>query len=155
MLIIAAMLGFFLPAVIIKIDMLGISEGLRVRNACSLLSGTTSSQPDISTSQTKLLELTDSNDAFAEVKIKFVMSIGAYFLVALLFLINLVFVLLKNRKKVSLVISAVALTLFSYAGYSVTALSKVLYSVMEESLGVFAALVNISEMVKFSLGTGY
>jgi len=154
-LIIVAMLGFFLSAVVIKIDMLGISEGLSVRNACSLLSGTTSSQPGISTSQTKLLELIDGNDAFAEVKIKFIMSVGAYFLVALLLLINLVLVLLGKRKKITLVISAVAMALFSYAGYSVMSLSKVLYSAMEESLGFLAALVNISEMVKFNLGAGY
>ena len=83
------------------------------------------------------------------------MSVGAYFLVALLLLINLVLGLLKKWKKVSLVISAVTVALFSYAGYSVMSLSKVLYSAMEGSLGFLAALANVSEMVKFNLGTGY
>jgi len=154
-LIIVAMLGFFLSAVVIKIDMLGISEGLGARNACSLLSGTTSSQPDISTLQTKLLEIIDGNDAFAEVKAKLAPALGAYFLVIILPLINLVFVLLKKWEKARMVIPIVSLALFSYAGYSVMSLSKILYAAIEESFGFLAVLVNISEMVKIHLGIGY
>jgi hypothetical protein len=155
MLIVVAILGFFLSAAVIEVDMLGISEELSVRNAFSFISGTTSNQSDMATSQAKLLELIDGNDAFAEVRMKFIMSVGAYLLVALLLLINLVLVLLGKWRKVSLVISAGTIALFSYAGYSVMSLSKVFYSAMEESLGFLAALVNVSEMVKFSLGTGY
>jgi len=154
-LIVVAILGFFLSAVVIKVDILGISEGLSVRNAFSFISGTTSNQSDISTSQAKLLELIDGNGAFAEVRMKLIMSVGAYLLVALLLLVNLILVLLGKWRKASLVISADAIALFSYAGYSVMSLSKVFYSVMEESLGFLAALVNVSEMMKFSLGTGY
>ena len=86
---------------------------------------------------------------------KFIMSVGVYLLVALLLLVNLILVLLGKWRKASLVISAGAIALFSYAGYSVMSLSKVFYSVMKESLGFFAALVNVSELMKFSLGTGY
>jgi len=154
-LIVVAILGFFLSAVVIKVDILGISEGLSVRNAFSFVSGTTSKQSDISKSQVKLIELIDGNGAFAEVRMKFIMSVGVYLLVALLLLVNLILVLLGKWRKASLVISAGAIALFSYAGYSVMSLSKVFYSVMKESLGFFAALVNVSELMKFSLGTGY
>jgi hypothetical protein len=154
-LIVVAILGFFLSAVVIKVDILGISEGLSVRNAFSFVSGTTSNQSDISKSQVKLIELIDGNGAFAEVSMKFIMSVGVYLLVALLLLVNLILVLLGKWRKASLVISAGAIALFSYAGYSVMSLSKVFYSVMKESLGFFAALVNVSELMKFSLGTGY
>ena len=154
-LIIVAILGFFLPAVIIKIDMFGISEGLSVRNVFSILGESTSSQPDVSTSQTKLLELIRGNDVFAEVKGKFVMSVGAYFLVGTLLLKNLAFILLGKGKKRTLAISVIALALFSYAGYTMLSLSKVLYTAMEESLGSLAALINISELLKVNLGIGY
>jgi len=154
-LIVVAILGFFLSAFVIKVDILGISEGLSVRNAFSFISGTTSNQSDLSTSQSKLLELIDGNGAFAEVSMKFIMSVGVYLLVALLLLVNLILVLLGKWRKASLVISAGAIALYSYAGYSVMSLSKVLYSAIEESLGFLAALVNVSEMMKFSLGAGY
>ena len=154
-LIVVAILGFFLSAVVIKVDILGISEGLSVRNAFSFVSGTTSNQSDISKSQVKLIELIDGNGAFAEVSMKFIMSVGVYLLVALLLLVNLILVLLGKWRKASLVISAGAIALYSYAGYSVMSLSKVLYSAIEESLGFLAALVNVSAMMKFSLGAGY
>jgi len=154
-LIIVAILGFLLSAVVIDIKMLNISEGFGARNIFSLLGKTASSPSGMSSSQGKLLELIDGNDMFAEVKVKFSISVTAYFLVILTLLINLVLVLLKKWKKVVTVISFVSFTLFSYAGYSMMSLSKVLYNALEESLGFLATLVNISEMVKFSLGTGY
>jgi len=153
-LIVVAILGFFLPAVIIKIDMLGISEGISFRNAFSFL-GETISQPDIPDSQTRLLELIGDNDAFAEVKGTFLMSVGAYFLVGTVLLISLAFILLRKWKKRTLAISVIMLALFSYAGYTMLSLSKVLYTATEESLGSLAALINISELLKVNLGIGY
>ena len=162
-LIIAAVSGFFMSAVFVKIDMLSISEGFGVRDIFSLLGKNQPSQAGIS-SQTRLLELLRDNDVFAKAKTKFVMSIGAYFIVMLLLLINFILVLIKDVlkkwkwKKAAAVISTISVVsfaLFSYAGYSIMSLSVFLYSALEESLGFFATLVNISEIVKISLGTGY
>ena len=177
----AALIGFMFPALNINIDFFGnsrsVSLGMKslIDKPGDLLGGLEPDMPSrfAGLDFSDLFDLSDlfdfSGEAFAGIRAKAIISVGAYFLTVFLIILSLVLIISGKSKKTGAVlstvfiISVISVILFIYAGYTVLTipepLIEIIGSALESSLGFFAMFINFSDLLSniltLRLGFGY
>ena len=153
---VAALAGFFLPAVNIDINFLGWSANV------SLSASSVFHKPDSlggsDLPRADLIGLFGENiftEIFSDAETAVITSAAAYFAVFLLLIINLVFMLSGRFKKITNIILVSSFALFVYAGAAVTSAAEALLAGVESALGFLALFLNLHDMLTISLGIGY
>jgi hypothetical protein len=150
-------IGFLLPAINLNIEFFGnsittsLSLGTLFENTESRFGGSDLFQAD-------MFDFSGENifsNIFTDVRGKVIRSVGSYFVTLIILIVTFIFVVINKFKKTSIVMLAVSLILFVYAGRTILSVVEILLLEIQSMLGFIAVLIDISEMITVTLGNGY
>jgi len=101
------------------------------------------------------LDLFGDDNPFADVGTRLVISVGAYFITAVLLVVFLICTLLGKLTRVSTVLLVIGFALFVYAGYMISTVPEHMQAAFANLLGFLAMFIDISNIINISLGIGY
>ena len=154
---IIALVGFFLPAVVLIVDFLGNSYSQSFSLA-ALFSQSRGAGTDFFSGlgESPLGELLSGigNDSIDQMMRALLMSVGAYLIAAVLVVLALAVQLLGRFKKIGAAVTGLALGLLVFAAIRILGVPGLAAAALEESLGFFASLLDVSRLLHLRLGYG-
>jgi hypothetical protein len=153
-----ALAGYLMPLMSINIDVfdrVSQSMDISIGNILSIRSDADSPFGGIDSSESVFSGMLGGGEGMSEITGKLMISIGLYLVAFILLLVVLVFSEINKLKKTSIAILALSLSFYVYIGFTVSNLAADIIGMLEQRLGFFAMLFNLSEMITVSLGNGY
>jgi len=136
-------------------DMVGQSVDISLRNLRTLGNDSDSPLGGIDSSDSVLSGFLGENTDMPDIATSLRNTMVLYLLSLILLVVLLVLLVINKLKIASIVLLAIALAFYIYIGNTVSGLAISIISMLEQRLGFFAFLFNLSEMVNVSLGSGY
>jgi hypothetical protein len=150
-------IGFLFPAFNLNLEIfnnsttISLSLGTLFENTESRFGGSDFLQADMfNFSGDNIL-----SDVFANFGEKLIRSVGSYFVTLIILIITLIFAIINKFKKTSIVMLAISLIMFVYAGSTILSVVETLVVEIQSMLGFIAMLIDISEIITVTLGNGY
>lgn len=152
-----ALVGFFLPAINLRMNFLDNQKSISF-STLSLLDKPESIFDGANLSQEDMFSISSESmfsDLFMEIRPKLIISIGAYFIALILLIVIIASMFVGKLKKPINVMLVLSLALLVYAGCTILSVTEALFHRLENSLGFLASFINLSDLVKINLGSGY
>lgn len=150
--VLIALAGFLLPAVIINIDLAGISQSISLLNIISFFnkSGTQSGKLGMFQSGAE-----NGGGILAGAGVKLMIFAGFYLLTVILLIITLICVLAGKSRRPGIITAGLSLILHICTGWSVVNLKDAIYGAVEKNYGFIASFINIYDKININFGVGY
>lgn len=153
-----ALAGYLMPLMSMNIDVfdrVSQSMDISIGNILSLRNEADSPFGGIDSADSVFSGLLGNNEGMTSITGNLMTSMGLYLATLALLIIILVFSILNKLKKTSIAILTVSLSFYVYIGFTVSNLASDIIGALEERLGFFAMLFDLSEMINVVLGNGY
>jgi len=155
-----ALAGFFFPAISLNVNFFGMGTSTTFSLATFFNPPDnpfgTMDLPGLRQDGLRdLIDLSGDNNPFADVGVRLVTAVAAYFGTFILLVVVLIFALAGKLKKPSIVLLGLSLALFAYAGYAISTIPALMQVAFENFLGFFARLLDLSNIISINLGVGF
>jgi len=153
-----ALIGYFMPMMSMEInvfDRVGQSVDISLRNIRTLGGDSDSPLGRVDSPDSVLSGFIGGNEDMPEVATSLRNAMVLYLLTLILLVILGVLIAINKLKKTSIVLLVISLAFYTYIGNTVSGLGIDIISSLEQRLGFFAFLFNLSEMINVTLGSGY
>jgi len=158
LLCITALVGHLLPLMSINIDVfdrVSQSTDISIGNIMSIRNDADSPLGGIDAPDSVFSGLLGGDEGMDGVAGKMMTTMGLYLVSLVLLIFVLVLSILNKFRKTSIAVLAVSLSAYVYIGFTVSNLAADIIGTLEQRLGFFAMLFNLSEMITIVLGNGY
>ena len=153
-----ALLGYMMPMMSMEInvfDRAGQSVDISLRNLRTLGNDSDSPLGGVDSPDSVLSGFLGDDEDMPEVANNMRNTMVLYIVTLVLLVALLVLFAINKLKKTSIALLTVSLAFYIYIGNTVSGLAVDIISSLEQRLGFFAFLFNLSEMINVSLGIGY